>query len=1038
MDSIERELVATREALRLRTEELQQQRELFAVALASVNDAVVACDVDGNLAFLNPVAEQLTGWTLAQARGQPVQHVVRLIHGGTRAEQENPASKVLQTGRILGSAEQTVLVNRQGTERAVEDSAAALRDARGNITGAVLILQDVGERRRAENALLRGEAQLRSAFNQAAVGIAVADLNNRFLDANRRACEILGYSLAEMRQLTFLDVTLAEDRAATGDEVKRLFANEIPYYVLEKRYVRKDRTVIWVSVTVALLRDASGEADRMIGVIDDISDRKATEAELRNARARLEVTLNAAEIGTWNWEVAADRASADRNLARMFGITEEQARGSALQTYLAALHPDDHARVRSALSRALTHADGRFEVDFRLPQADGSLRWVSARGEAVRDHHGQIIQLPGVVIDITGRKQAESAVVESAQRLQFALAASNLGDWLWNAASDEMRLGPRAAEIFGMPAESVLPWDRLRELLLDTPGDTMRARQAVLHALASHTDYNIEYRVRRPSGEHRFVATCGRGIYAADGAVMGMIGVVQDITERKLSDAARSHLAAVVESSDDAIVSKSLEGKIQTWNKAAQRMFGYTPDEVIGQSINMLIPDEFLHEEPQIIGRLRRGERIEHFETVRRRKDGTLVDVSLTVSPIKDSKGIVVGASKIARDITHQKELYAALRETDRRKDEFLATLAHELRNPLAPIRQAAMISKDPAATELQKRWSHDVISRQVQHMALLLDDLLDISRITRGTLELRTELTDLAAVVEAAVETARPAIDTRHHTFTTELPAQAVKFRSDPLRLAQVLSNLLTNAAKYTDARGTIHLRATRSAGELEISVRDSGIGIAPGSLATLFEMFSQVTASRDRSEGGLGIGLALSKGLVQLHGGHIEARSAGIGKGSEFVVRLPLSSESDAVSNPLDQTPPVISVVRSVLVADDNRDAADSLAMLLGIDGHEVRVVHNGSDALAALLEAPPEVALLDIGMPGLNGYEIAKAARARKECDSVTLVALTGWGQESDKAQALAAGFDHHFTKPVDPEQLSQLLRTGPLRGSSAGGA
>jgi signal transduction histidine kinase/ActR/RegA family two-component response regulator len=446
--------------------------------------------------------------------------------------------------------------------------------------------------------------------------------------------------------------------------------------------------------------------------------------------------------------------------------------------------------------------------------------------------------------------------------------------------------------------------------------------------------------------------------------------------------------------------------------------------------VSILIPDDYLEEEPAILERLRRGERIEHYETLRKRKDGTLLNVSLTVSPIRDANGVIVGASKIARDITQQKELYAALRETDRRKDEFLATLAHELRNPLAPIRQAALISKDPAATEMQKRWSHDVISRQVQHMALLLDDLLDISRITRGTLELRPEVTDLAAVVEAAVETARPAIDARHHDFTIDLPREPVRLVADPLRLAQVLANLLTNSAKYTDPHGQIALRATCGADVLTLSVRDSGIGIAPESLTNLFAMFSQITSSRDRSEGGLGIGLALSKGLVELHGGRIEARSAGTGKGSEFIVTLPLGAIDSAQQNVVTESATGTSIARRVLVADDNRDAADSLAMLLRIDGHDVSVVHNGRDALEALVRLRPDVALLDIGMPGMSGYDIARAARATPAGRAMTLVAVTGWGQESDKAEALAAGFDHHFTKPVDPARLSELLREQAL--------
>jgi PAS domain S-box-containing protein len=368
----------------------------------------------------------------------------------------------------------------------------------------------------------------------------------------------------------------------------------------------------------------------------------------------------------------------------------------------------------------------------------------------------------------------------------------------------------------------------------------------------------------------------------------------------------------------------------------------------------------------------------------------------------------------------------AMLRDIDRRKDEFLAILAHELRNPLAPIRQASAISKAAAATEDQKRWSHEVIDRQVHHMALLLDDLLDISRVTRGTLELRPQMTDLASIVETATETARPLIEAKRHALRIELPDERAAFAADPLRLAQVLSNLLTNAAKYTDPEGEIRLRATCSADTVTFSVADNGIGIPPDALQEVFAMFSQVKSTSDRSEGGLGIGLALAKGLVHLHRGTLEVISEGPGRGSEFVVKLPRRSLRSAPEG-LVAVSSGPCVRRRVLIADDNRDAADSLAILLRMDGHEVSVVHDGSQAIATIASFQPEVALLDIGMPKLNGYEVARQIRQAPPSSSITLIAVTGWGQASDKARAAAAGFNHHLTKPIDPEALTQMLRS-----------
>ena len=389
-------------------------------------------------------------------------------------------------------------------------------------------------------------------------------------------------------------------------------------------------------------------------------------------------------------------------------------------------------------------------------------------------------------------------------------------------------------------------------------------------------------------------------------------------------------------------------------------------------------------------------------------------------------------SQELVHALAAQRELEAELhqqrdwRDADRRKDEFLATLAHELRNPLAPIRQAALISKAPGATDAQKRWSHDVIDRQVQHMSLLLDDLLDISRVTRGTLALRMQPTELSSIIDTAVETARPTIDAKRHVLSVEVPPEPIQFTADPLRVAQVLSNLLTNAAKYTDPEGQIRLIARCEGDSVVIRVKDSGIGISAAALPRVFNMFSQVHSTTDRSEGGLGIGLSLAQGLIELHGGTIEANSEGLGCGSEFTVRLPHRTAQARGITP-DRPAAVASTSRHrILIADDNRDSAETLAALLRMEGHEVTSVHDGPVALSAFGEIRPDVALLDIGMPGLTGYEVARKMRQSSSGAPLTLIAITGWGQDIDKERAYAAGFDHHLTKPVDPHRLAELLR------------
>jgi PAS domain S-box-containing protein len=397
--------------------------------------------------------------------------------------------------------------------------------------------------------------------------------------------------------------------------------------------------------------------------------------------------------------------------------------------------------------------------------------------------------------------------------------------------------------------------------------------------------------------------------------------------------------------------------------------------------------------------------------------------------PIRDEEGRVQRWAGINLDIGRLKNTELALLEADRRKDEFLATLAHELRNPLAPIRNAGRILDSDAADERQRKWSREVIARQVHRMSLLLDDLLDVSRITRGQLELKKDYVDLKSVVGVAVETARPLMDAKQHRLTVNLPAENIKLEADPLRLSQVLGNLLTNAAKYTDPEGHISLDACLENAELVIAIRDNGIGLREEVLPGLFTMFSQVNSAIDRAEGGLGIGLALVKGLVALHGGRVEVKSEGLGRGSEFIVHLPyeLLAPAKGELEEVDSAAANASIVRRgrLLVADDNRDAAESLAMVLRFAGYEVTIAFSGAEALELAARERPRAAIIDIGMPGMSGHEVARRMRLEAWGKHAVLVALTGWGQEQDKQAAMAAGFDEHMTKPVDPDDVDRVL-------------
>jgi PAS domain S-box-containing protein len=537
-------------------------------------------------------------------------------------------------------------------------------------------------------------------------------------------------------------------------------------------------------------------------------------------------------------------------------------------------------------------------------------------------------------------------------------------------------------------------------------------------------------------GTERRIDNSAAPVRDDQGWTTGVVVIFRDITERRRAELNWAHLAAIVESTDDPIISKGLDGVVTSWNKAAERVFGYTAQEMVGQPISVLIPADRLAEEQWILQQIREGLRVAPFDTLRRRKDGTLVPVAVTVSPLIDADGRVVGASKIAHDITERHSAAEALREADRRKDEFLATLAHELRNPLAPIRSVVQVFEAAGASGHDLEWSRGVLARQVQIMGRLLDDLLDVSRISRNQLQIRRERVALAEVIQAAVETSRPLIESGAHQLAVSVPAEPIYVDADAVRLAQVFANLLNNAAKYTDPGGHITVTAEVRDADVYVSVRDDGIGVDTETLPHLFEIFSQGASAQGRSQGGLGIGLSLARSLLTLHGGSIEAHSNGPGTGSEFVVRLPKSTAAEApASGPAgDDAGRMAQAPRQrVLVVDDSRDGADALARVLGLMGHDVSTAYDGEAGLQAAESLRPHLILLDIGMPKMDGYEVCRRIREQPWGRDLVLIALTGWGQREDRRRTEAMGFDHHLVKPVEPSHLQELLAT--LRPSPA---
>src|SRR2546423_4360070 len=514
---------------------------------------------------------------------------------------------------------------------------------------------------------------------------------------------------------------------------------------------------------------------------------------------------------------------------------------------------------------------------------------------------------------------------------------------------------------------------------------------------------------------------------------------------------ASAHLAAIVTSSSDAIVSKTLEGIVRTWNDGARRVFGYTADEMIGQPIRLLIPADIQTEEDYILARIRAGECVEHYETMRVRKDGKHIDVSLMISPIKNSAGQIVGASKIARDITDRKraeeeldlvlareqELRRAAEESNRLKDEFLATMSHELRNPLNVILgySELLLRSDEFRNSPQLARMGEALRRNALAQSHLIRDLLDLSRLRSGKLTLNSETISVMTAINNAVETVRAEASAKQIDIQIEAPDGALFVDGDLLRLEQIIWNLLTNAVRFTPTGGRILLRVVRAAEDVVLSVTDTGQGIDAIFLPHVFEMFRQADASTSRAQSGLGIGLALVRQLVELHGGKVDVRSAGVGLGTCFTVWLPQSTRGRMSLAPvLDLTPEQLGKL-DVLVLDDSEDTTEMLRYLLEQTGALVTTATNGLDALRIASEREFDIVLSDISMPGMDGFEFVRRLRKLPANKDVPVLALTGFGRPEDIRRAETEGFFTHLTKPFDVKALAEILqRVSPRRRSS----
>jgi PAS domain S-box-containing protein len=551
----------------------------------------------------------------------------------------------------------------------------------------------------------------------------------------------------------------------------------------------------------------------------------------------------------------------------------------------------------------------------------------------------------------------------------------------------------------------------------------------------------------RPDGTRIWFMPYPTPLFDDAGEITGGINMLVDITERKNAESDGAYLAAIVESSDDAIVTKGLDGIITTWNASAERLFGYSAPEAIGKSITMIIPLDRLDEEPQIIERIRRGDRVDHFETQRVRKDGKLLDISLTISPVKDRAGRIVGASKVARDITDRKRAEQQLRQAKQEADEaniakdmFLATLSHEMRTPLSAITGWMHIlrgGKQAGCSDAELNEGLDVIDRNSQTMVQLINDVLDVSRIISGKLRLDVRPYELDEIIRNAIDVVRPAAQARDIKLGVEFDPAANAVSCDAARMQQVVWNLLSNAIKFTPKGGVVRVTLDRTQSDFRIAISDNGQGIAPDLLPYVFDRFRQADSSTRRQLGGLGLGLSIAKHLVEMHGGTIRADSPGEGRGATFTVLLPIRAvrTDEAGDVPPGEEfercakngqPLVRLDALRVLVVDDDPDARRLLTKLLQQTGAVVTAAASAAAAMEMLPKVDPEVLVSDLGMPVQDGFDLIRQVRARgHQAKDLPAVALTAFVRKQDERQALLAGFQMHVPKPVDPHYLTAVI-------------
>ncbi len=1095
-----------------------ERSERLRTTLASIGDAVITTDINGRITNLNPVAESLTGWTNRDAVGVPLAEVFRIINEQTRRPVENPADRALRDGVIVGLANHTLLIARDGTERPIDDSAAPIRCIEGEVVGCVLVFRDVTERRDTERKLQQSEERYRALVTAAAQIVWTTDPQGRVVDDSPSWRDFTGQTREQWEGFGWLDAIHPDDRDRTSAAWSRSVSTRTPCE-MDYRVRRHDGEYRWTSVRAVPVLDETGDIREWVGTNADVHDRMLAQIEEaeRSHLVKLRADVNSALVTAQPVQTGLHECceALVQHLGAAFARiwTTSQSGDELLLQASAGLytHLDGpHSRIRIGefkIGRIARNRRPHLTNDVLNDPNISDPEWARREGmhafagyplivddrmvgvmalfsqrllsEAVLSDLAPLAESIAQYID---RRRNEAALRESELRYRLVGQAANDAIWDWNLVTNEVTWNEGLQSRFGYTTDQI---GRHADWWVDHihPEDRERVAHSI-HAVIDGTDevWHDEYRYRRADGSYAEVFDRGR-VVREHGKPVRMVGSMLDLTERKHAERMANFLAdasaAIADLTDyESTLQKVAHLAVPTFadwcaidmldehggrNRIALM---HRDDDKIRLALELDERYPVRMDDPHGVGYvLSTGES----ELVPDIPDSTLAEIahderhlellrelkltSYICTPIRSHgrmRGCVTFVSdsasrrfnqsdlRVAQDLCHRvavaienATLYRTLQDANRRKTEFLATLGHELRNPLAPIRTGLellrLMGHDPVAFEETR----STMERQTQQLITLVDDLLDVSRITLGKLELRKRRVVLADVVRSAVEASRPFIDDAGHSLKVVMPDDGIQLIADPHRLAQVLSNLLNNAAKYTPEGGRIRLTTDCRDGEVAVSVSDNGLGIPADQLEQIFEMFAQIDRPIEKGYTGLGIGLTLVKSLVTMHDGAIEVRSDGHNQGSTFTIRLPVLDDchSDPLSDQDGGHASSAAPKRRVLVVDDNKDGAAMLSMVVKMLGNDVRTAHDGQEAIEVAQDFRPDVIIMDLGMPRMNGYEAARHLRDQPWGRGITLVALTGWGQEEDKQRTRAAGFDHHLTKPADPSELKRLFASTP---------